>query len=44
MDILVVALTIFALAVFVGFEISTKIPPMLHTPLSRGPTPFLASP
>lgn len=36
MDILVVALTIFALAVFVGFEIITKIPPTLHTPLMSG--------
>jgi H+-translocating NAD(P) transhydrogenase subunit alpha len=29
-------LTIFALAVFVGFEIITKIPPTLHTPLMSG--------
>tara|TARA_B100000029_G_scaffold490321_2_gene549232 strand:- start:59 stop:340 length:282 start_codon:yes stop_codon:yes gene_type:complete len=36
MDILVVALTIFALAVFVGFEIISKIPPTLHTPLMSG--------
>ena len=36
MEILVVALTIFALAVFVGFEIITKIPPALHTPLMSG--------
>lgn len=27
---------IFALAVFVGFEIITKIPPTLHTPLMSG--------
>lgn len=29
-------LTIFLLAVFVGFEIITKIPPTLHTPLMSG--------
>ena len=28
--------TIFVLAVFVGFEIITKIPPTLHTPLMSG--------
>ncbi|HUG90716.1 MAG TPA: NAD(P) transhydrogenase subunit alpha [Planctomycetaceae bacterium] len=33
---LVLLLTIFALAVFVGFEIITKIPPTLHTPLMSG--------
>ena len=32
MEVLVVALTVFVLAVFVGFEIITKIPPTLHTP------------
>lgn len=36
MDILVTALTVFVLAVFVGFEIITKIPPTLHTPLMSG--------
>ncbi|MAT68415.1 MAG: NAD(P) transhydrogenase subunit alpha [Planctomycetaceae bacterium] len=35
MDI-ITALTIFALAVFVGFEIITKVPPTLHTPLMSG--------
>ena len=34
MDIAV--LTIFVLAVFVGFEIITKVPPTLHTPLMSG--------
>ena len=29
-------LTIFVLAIFVGFEIITKVPPMLHTPLTSG--------
>ncbi|MCB9951183.1 MAG: NAD(P) transhydrogenase subunit alpha [Planctomycetaceae bacterium] len=32
----VAGLTVFALAVFVGFEIITKIPPTLHTPLMSG--------
>jgi NAD(P) transhydrogenase subunit alpha len=32
----VVALTIFVLAIFVGFEIITKVPPTLHTPLMSG--------
>lgn len=30
------ALTVFALAIFVGFEIITKVPPNLHTPLMSG--------
>lgn len=29
-------LTIFAMAIFVGFEIITKVPPTLHTPLMSG--------
>lgn len=29
-------LTVFVLAVFVGFEVITKIPPTLHTPLMSG--------
>jgi len=33
---LVGLLTIFMLAVFVGFEIITKVPPTLHTPLMSG--------
>ncbi|WP_425398762.1 NAD(P) transhydrogenase subunit alpha [Aeoliella sp.] len=28
--------TIFVLAIFVGFEIITKVPPTLHTPLMSG--------
>lgn len=36
MATLVTGLTIFVLAVFVGFEIITKIPPTLHTPLMSG--------
>ncbi len=33
---LILLLTIFGLAIFVGFEIITKIPPTLHTPLMSG--------
>jgi NAD(P) transhydrogenase subunit alpha len=32
----VIVLTIFALAIFVGFEVITKVPPTLHTPLMSG--------
>ena len=35
MDV-VTGLTILVLAVFVGFEIITKVPPTLHTPLMSG--------
>ena len=34
MDISII--TIFVLAIFVGFEIITKVPPTLHTPLMSG--------
>ena len=36
MDVFLPLLTIFMLAVFVGFEIITKVPPLLHTPLMSG--------
>lgn len=36
MDSLMAVLTIFVLAIFVGFEIITKVPPTLHTPLMSG--------
>ena len=36
METLLTGLTIFILAVFAGFEIITKIPPTLHTPLMSG--------
>ena len=36
MDALVAAITVFVLAVFIGFEIITKVPPTLHTPLMSG--------
>jgi NAD(P) transhydrogenase subunit alpha len=31
-----VSVTILVLAVFVGFEVITKVPPTLHTPLMSG--------
>ena len=34
--VLVTSLTVFALAVFVGFEVIAKVPPTLHTPLMSG--------
>jgi NAD(P) transhydrogenase subunit alpha len=36
MDTLVIAITVFVLALFVGFEVITKVPPILHTPLTSG--------
>ena len=33
---LVLMLTVFVLAMFVGFEVITKVPPTLHTPLMSG--------
>lgn len=36
METFIVALTIFVLAMFVGFEVITKVPPTLHTPLMSG--------
>jgi len=36
METFAVMLTIFVLAVFVGFEVITKVPPILHTPLMSG--------
>ena len=32
-ETIIVELTIFVLAVFVGFEVISKVPSMLHTPL-----------
>lgn len=32
----ILSLTIFVLAIYVGFEIITKVPPTLHTPLMSG--------
>ncbi len=36
MDMLIAAITVFVLAVYVGFEVITKVPPTLHTPLMSG--------
>ena len=33
---LIVELTVFVLAAFVGFEVISKVPAMLHTPLMSG--------
>jgi NAD(P) transhydrogenase subunit alpha len=35
-EIFVTALTVFVLSVVVGFEVITKVPPTLHTPLMSG--------
>ena len=34
--ILILMLFVFLLAIFVGFELITKVPPTLHTPLMSG--------
>jgi NAD(P) transhydrogenase subunit alpha len=36
MEMYITTITIFVLAIFVGFEIITKVPPTLHTPLMSG--------
>ena len=36
MEQLMQGLTVFVLAVFVGFEVIRKVPPTLHTPLTSG--------
>lgn len=36
MDLLLINLLIFVLASFVGFELISKVPPTLHTPLMSG--------
>ena len=36
METFVIAFTTFVLAMFVGFEVITKVPPILHTPLMSG--------
>jgi NAD(P) transhydrogenase subunit alpha len=35
-ETLLISLTVFMLAVFVGYEVITKVPPTLHTPLMSG--------
>jgi NAD(P) transhydrogenase subunit alpha len=32
----ITVLTIFVLAMWIGFEVITKVPPILHTPLTSG--------
>jgi NAD(P) transhydrogenase subunit alpha len=36
MEALTMTLFVFVLAMFVGFEVITKVPPTLHTPLTSG--------
>lgn len=36
MSALIASLTVFVLAMWVGFEVITKVPPILHTPLTSG--------
>jgi H+-translocating NAD(P) transhydrogenase subunit alpha len=36
MDALIAMLTLFVLAIFLGVELITKVPPTLHTPLMSG--------
>lgn len=36
MSTLVIGITVFVLAAFVGFEVISKVPPILHTPLMSG--------
>lgn len=36
MDTFIMVFTIFVLAIFIGFEVIAKVPPLLHTPLMSG--------
>jgi len=36
MEVLIGGIVVFVLAMFVGFEVITKVPPQLHTPLMSG--------
>jgi H+-translocating NAD(P) transhydrogenase subunit alpha len=36
MDSFVMVFTVFVLAIFIGFEVIAKVPPLLHTPLMSG--------
>jgi NAD(P) transhydrogenase subunit alpha len=36
MEAFVMIVTVFVLAIFIGFEVITKVPPTLHTPLMSG--------
>ena len=35
-EILIISITIFVLSIFIGYEVITKVPPTLHTPLMSG--------
>ncbi len=35
-DVILMSIYIFVLAIFIGFEVITKVPPLLHTPLMSG--------
>lgn len=35
-ETIMISIYIFVLAIFVGFEVITKVPPLLHTPLMSG--------
>jgi NAD(P) transhydrogenase subunit alpha len=35
-ETIMISLYVFILAIFVGFELITKVPPLLHTPLMSG--------
>lgn len=34
--VILISFYIFVLAIFIGFEVITKVPPLLHTPLMSG--------
>ena len=35
-EMILISIYIFVLAIFVGFEVIAKVPPLLHTPLMSG--------
>ena len=35
-ELLIGSITLFLMAIFLGFELITKVPPTLHTPLMSG--------
>lgn len=35
-ELLIFSLYVFILAIFIGFEVISKVPPLLHTPLMSG--------
>ena len=35
-EMLIASITLFFMAIFLGFELITKVPPTLHTPLMSG--------